>query len=100
MLLKGRDKKMMSKTSNVQTVKNWIAEKFLKDTEIVANWQNGQIILKTNSEDFPYAEIRIRPMTEEVGDELITEVLDKNKSYEEHKRNRFIAKLMRERGEY
>jgi len=90
---------MMNNKSKVSAVRNWIVEKFFKDAEILANWQDGQIILKTNSKDFPYAEIRIRPMTEEVGDELIPEVLEKIESYEEHKRNRFIAKLMRERRE-
>ena len=99
MLLKGRDERMMNNDSKIQAVRNWIVEKFLKDAEILANWKNGQIILKTNSKDFPYAEIRIRPMTEEVGDKLITETLEQLQSYEEHKRNRFIAKLMRERGE-
>ena len=88
---------MMSNDSKVPAVRNWVVEKFFKDAEILANWQDGQIILKTNSKDFPYAEIRIRPMTEEVGDELITEVLEKVQSYEEHKRNRFVDKLMRER---
>lgn len=91
---------MINKNSKVQMIRNWIVEKFFKDAEILANWQDGQIILKTNSKKFPYAEIRIRPMTEEVGDELVTEILEKIESYEVHKRNRFIAKLMRERGEY
>lgn len=89
---------MMSNDSKVPVVRNWVVEKFFKDAEILANWQDGQIILKTDSKDFPYAEIRIRPMTEEVGDELIPEVLEKIQSYEEHKRNRFVDKLMRERG--
>jgi len=88
---------MMSNDSKVPAVRNWVVEKFFKDAEILANWQDGQIILKTDSKDFPYAEIRIRPMTEEVGDELIPEVLEKIQSYEEHKRNRFVDKLMRER---
>ena len=87
----------MSNDSKVPAVRNWVVEKFFKDAEILANWQDGQIILKTDSKDFPYAEIRIRPMTEEVGDELIPEVLEKIQSYEEHKRNRFVDKLMRER---
>lgn len=91
---------MMNNDSKVPAVRNWIVEKFLKDAEILANWQDGQIILKTDSKDFPYAEIRIRPMTEEAGDELIPEILEKIQSYEEHKRNRFIDKLMRKRGEY
>lgn len=91
---------MMNNNSRVPEVRNWIVEKFLKDAEILANWQDGQIILKTNSKNFPYAEIRIRPMTEEVGDELIPEVLEKVQSYEEHKRNRFVDKLMRERRRY
>ena len=90
---------MFNKISKVQAVRNWFVEKFLEDAEIFANWQNGQIILKTNSKDFPYAEIRIRPMTEEAGDDLIVEVLEKIQSYEEHKRDRFITKLMREKGE-
>lgn len=90
---------MFNKISKVQAVRNWFVEKFLENAEIFANWQNGQIILKTNSKDFPYAEIRIKPMTEEVGDELISEVLEKVESYEDHKRNRFIDKLMREKGE-
>ena len=91
---------MMSNDSKVPAVRNWAVEKFFKDAEILANWQDGQIILKTDSKDFPYAEIRIRPMTEEVGDELIPEVLEKVQSYEEHKRNRFVDKLMRERRRY
>lgn len=91
---------MMNNNSKVPAVRNWIVERFLKDAEILANWQDGQIILKTNSKNFPYAEIRIRPMTEEVGDELIPEVLEKIQSYEEHKRNRFIDKLMREKRRY
>ena len=90
---------MMNKNSKVQAVREWAIKKFFKDAEILANWQNGQIILKTNSKDFPYAEIRIRPITEEVGDKLITETLEQIQSYEEHKRNRFIAKLMREKEE-
>lgn len=90
---------MMNNNSKAPAVRNWIVEKFFKDAEILANWKNGQIILKTNSEDFPYAEIKIRPMTEEVGNELISEVLEKIESYENHKRNRFIDKLMRKRGE-
>ena len=88
---------MMNNDSKVPAVRNWVVEKFFKDAEILANWQDGQIILKTNSKDFPYAEIRIRPMTEEVGDELIPEVLEKIQSYEEHKRNRFVDKLMKKR---
>lgn len=88
---------MMNKDSKVQAVKNWIAEKFLKEAEILANWKNGQIILKTNSKEFPYAEIRIRPMTEEEGDKLITETLEQVQCYEEYKRDRFITKLMKER---
>lgn len=90
---------MLNKIFKTQAVRNWFVEKFLENAEIFANWQNGQIILKTNSKDFPYAEIRIKPMTEEVGDELISEVLEKVESYEDHKRNRFIDKLMREKGE-
>ena len=90
---------MMNNDSKVQAVRDWIVEKFLKEAEILANWKNGQIILKTNSKEFPYVEIRIRPMTEETGDKLIPEILEKIESYEEHKRNRFITKLMRERGE-
>jgi len=90
---------MFNKISKVQAVRNWFVKKFFKDAEILANWKDGQIILKTNSKDFPYAEIRIKPMTEEVGDELISEVLEKVESYEDHKRNRFIDKLMREKGE-
>lgn len=90
---------MMNKNSKVQAVREWAMKKFFKDAEILANWQNGQIILKTDSKDFPYTEIRIRPMNEEIGDKLITELLEQLQSYEEHKRNRFIAKLMREREE-
>jgi len=89
----------MKKDFKVQAVRDGIVEKFLKEAEILANWKNGQIILKTDSKDFPYVEIRIRPMTEEVGDELIPGILEKIESYEEHKRNRFIAKLMKEREE-
>lgn len=90
---------MMNKNSKVQAVREWVMKKFFKDAEILVNWQNGQIILKTDSKDFPYTEIRIRPMNEEAGDKLMTELLEQLQSYEEHKRNRFIAKLMRERGE-
>lgn len=90
---------MLNKISKVQAVRNWFVEKLLKDAEILANWKDGQIILKTNSKDFPYAEIRIKPITEEVGNELISEVLEKVESYEDHKRNRFVDKLMREKGE-
>ncbi len=89
---------MMSNATKIQITRDWFVEKFFKDAEILANWKNGQIILKTNSKDFPYAEIKIRLMAEEVGDELIPEILEKVESYEEHKRNRFITKLMRERG--
>lgn len=85
---------MMNRILKAQTVKKWMVEKFFKDAEIFANWENKQIILKTDSKDFPYAEIIIRPLTEEVGNNLIIEVLEQIKSYEEHKRNRFIAKLM------
>lgn len=90
---------MMNNNSKTPAVRNWIVEKFFKDAEILANWKDGQIILKTNSKDFPYAEIKIRPMAEEMGDELISEILEKVESYEEHKRNRFVDKLMRKRGE-
>jgi hypothetical protein len=89
---------MMSNATKIQITRDWFVEEFFKDANILANWKNGRLIIETTSKYLPYVEITIKPMTKETGDQQIINILDEVQSYEEHQRNRFITKLMRERG--
>ena len=68
---------------------NWLG-----DANILTNFNDRELIISRDDEDFPYLYITISTMSEEQGDKKIIELIEKQNYYEEMKRKRFITKLM------
>ena len=68
---------------------NWLG-----DANILANFNDRELIIGRDDEDFPYLYITISAMSEEQGDEKIIELIEKQNYYDDMKRRRFITKLM------
>ena len=60
------------------------------------NYEDAEIIIKTESLDFPYIRLTISAMNKERGEERIIELCNKSRYLSEKRMHRFIYKMMRE----
>ena len=62
-------------------VKNWLNEEL-----IFANFNNHELIFKTNDKEFPYIRLTITILNDEQGDKKIIELNEKQNAYEKYVR--------------
>lgn len=69
-------------------IKNWF-----NDELILANFNNRELIIETNDKKFPYMRLTLAALDEEQGDKKITELIEKQYSYEDAQDKRRLRKL-------
>ena len=87
---------MKSLCERQNEIRKQVVDTMLNSIEPVINYENREIIIKTDSSEFPYIRLSISAMTEEVGNEKIIELCDKSKFLTEKRMRRFIYKMMKE----
>lgn len=68
---------------------NWLG-----DADVLANFNDRELIIGRDNEDFPYLYITINTMSKEQGIKKINELIDKQNAYDDMKRKKFIDRLM------
>lgn len=69
-------------------IQNWF-----NDELILANFNNRELIIETNDKEFPYMRLTLTALDEEQGDKKITELIEKQYSYEGVQDKRRLRKL-------
>jgi len=69
-------------------IRNW-----LNDECILANFNNRELIIETDNQEFPYIRLAITPLDETQGDHKITELIGKQTYYEDKLDKRRLRKL-------
>ena len=69
-------------------IRNW-----LNDGRILANFNNRELIIETDNQEFPYIRLAITPLDETQGDNKITELIEKQTYYEDKLDKRRLRKL-------
>ena len=87
---------MTNQKKKLMKIREWFVNKFFKEESIYYNSDNRILIFKTESTDYPYMRVLLTPLSEQVGDDVITELIEQETAYNNHKMKRFIAKLMKE----
>ena len=60
---------------------------------ILANYNNRELIIETHNDDFPYIRLTLAALDEEQGDKKIIELLEKQTGYETAQDKRRLRKL-------
>ena len=81
---------LMEKQNKVREkfVKNWLNEELVS-----ANFNNRELIFRTDDKEFPYIRLTIAALNDEQGDEKIIELIEKQNSYEDRLNRRRIKKV-------
>ena len=87
---------MANQKKKLMKIREWFVDKFFEKESIYYNSNNRVIIFKTESTDYPYMRVLLTPLSEQAGDDAITDLIEEETAYNDHKMKRFIAKLMKE----
>jgi len=66
---------------------------WLNGANVVANYNDKDIIIATADKDFPYIKVSVAALNEEIGDNKITELIEKQKYSDEWKLRRTLKWL-------
>ena len=69
-------------------IQNWLNEEL-----ILVNFNNRELIVETDNQEFPYIRLTLTPLDEERGDEKITELIERQNYYEDKQDKRRLRKL-------
>lgn len=83
----------MTRMEKQNNVRKGFIEDWLNEEKILVNFNNRELIIETDNQEFPYVRLTLTPLNEEEGDRKIMELIEKQESYDEMRDRRRLQKL-------